>query len=165
MKYSEIETTKFAAQINQTACLVDLNRLVLTEGCIDTMPVFTSNEVVIDMDCVERRIARAARRNRNKSMDSSFVIVDSSNNANEILLVEFRFNYENMKNLDKSKLHAKVIGSKNALNNIVNIHNKYIYIFNSDLKQQAIRRFRNMNPSMPTNYIATDIHNLKATFF
>lgn len=165
MKYSKVETLALSVQIDKVGCLIDLNTLILKEGCLDTMPVFINNEVVIDMDCVELRIAQAERRNRNKSMDSSFVIVDCSINANEILLVEFRFNYENMKNLDKKSLFNKVLGSRNALSPLTNIHDKYIFIFDTDLKQQAISRFRRMVPSMPNNFIATDIHFLKAAYF
>jgi hypothetical protein len=165
IKYSISDTLTLAAHINMSGCLKDLNNFILNEGCADAMPVFVGNEVVIDTDCIERKIARKERRNRNKSMDSSFVIIDDINSSKEIMLVESRFNYQNMKNLNQQELFDKVIGTIQALNYPSNIHNKYIYIFNSNLKQQAIRRFRNMVPSMPNNYIATDIRDLKATYF
>jgi len=160
MKYSKFKTLKLAVNFQKQDCLQNLNTLVVAEGCTEAMPFFMNNEVVIDMDCVERKLAISNRRLKFKSMDSAFV-----NSIDEIVLVEFRFNYVNMKNLDKSSLFGKVSGSTAALAGYGNIHNKYFFIFDSSLKNQAIRRFRDMNPSMPQNYIATDLNDLKATYF
>lgn len=163
MKYSLIETINFADFINKKESLVDLNQLIVKEGCIDNMPVFTNCEVVLDMDLVEKITAKTENRILNKSMDSSLIIEDKQNK--KVLLVEFRFNYVNMKNLDKNDLYGKVNGSSSVLNNISNIHNQFFFIFNSNLKYQAIRRLRNMVPSMPSHYVATDIEGLKNVFF
>ncbi|KMU62805.1 hypothetical protein EZBTHKR_1288 [Elizabethkingia anophelis] len=96
-------------------------------------------------------------------MDSAFVV---SNGKTEILLVEFRFNYVKMKNLDKKELFGKVNGSKNALrSSTLIIQDRYFFIFDKNLKEQAKRRFRNMVPSMPNNYIATDLSDLKSLYF
>ena len=165
MKYSKFKTIKLSVLLNKSECLVDINTLIIKEGCLEDMPMFVNSEVIIDMDCVERNLSIEQGRagTPNKSMDSAFVISDNINI--EILLVEYRFNYTKMKNLDKASLLGKVIGSISALNPMLNIHPRYFYIFNSDLKNQAIRRFRNMNPSMPNDYIATDISELKALYF
>lgn len=160
LRYSKIDTEKLAIDINKTECLVYLNKLIIDEGCLDEMPVFENNEVVINMDCVEKLVAKSENRKQLKSMDSSFVIGND-----QILLTEFRFNYKKMSNLNREELFGKVLGSKNALNNSQNIHNQYFFIFNSNLKYQAIRRFRNMVPSMPNEYIAIDILDFKNMFF
>lgn len=165
MKYSKTETLKLSAQINKDRCLEYLNDLILKEGCSETMPVFVNNEIILDMDCVELQLAMANSRNQNKSMDSAFVIADNVGTKKEILLVEFRFNYTNMKNLDRNELEGKVAGSINSLNPITNIHNQYFFIFNSSLKNQAISRLNRMLPRIPNNYIATDIADLKLKFF
>lgn len=160
MRYSKFKTLKLAVNLQKQDCLQNLNTLVVAEGCTEAMPFFTNNEVIIDMDCVERKVAASNGRLQFKSMDSAFV-----NYIDEIVLVEFRFNYVNMKNLDKVSLFGKVSGSTAALTGYGNIHNRYFFIFNSTLKNQAIRRFRDMNPSMPQNYIATDLIDLKAIYF
>jgi hypothetical protein len=165
MKYSKIETINLSVLINKKQCLKNLNELIITEGCTDVMPVFTNEEIVLDMDFVEGRTASEQKRIPHKSMDSAFMIIDKEGDNKEILLVEFRFNYSNMKNLDKKSLFDKVAGSELALKSPTNLHNKYIFIFNTNLKNQAIRRFRNMVPSMPKNYIATDINDLKVLYF
>ena len=164
-KYSLNETITFADLINKTCCLEDLNVLISREGCMETIPFFIENEVAIDMDCVEVLISNELSRNRNKSMDSAFIITENDFEESEILLVEFRFNYTCMRNIKKDSLLGKVEGTINALNNQLNIHPEYIFVFNSNLIQQAIRRFRNINPKLPTNYKITDIAGLKHLFF
>lgn len=165
MKYSKKQTIKLATEINRIPCLINLNDLILKEGCSNLMPVFLNDEIVIDMDCVESKLAKEEKRIKKKSMDSAFIIANAEK-GEEVLLVEFRFNYKNMKNLDKFELFDKVNGSTSALKaTSINICDKYIYVFNSDLKEQAVRRFRNMVPSMPVHYVATDIVDLKARFF
>jgi hypothetical protein len=163
MKYSLNETIGFAESINKKEALVDLNQLIAQEGCEEIMPVFINNEVVLDMDLVEKKTAKTESRTLNKSMDSAFII--TNNEDTKVLFVEFRFNYEKMRGLNRNALIEKVSGSIAVLNNNPNIHNQYYFIFKSNLKYQAIRRFRNMNPSIPNNFIATDITDLKATFF
>ena len=71
----------------------------------------------------------------------------------------------NLRNLDRKALLGKVSGSMNILNNILEIHDYYYFIFDSNLKQQAINRLRRMNPVVPSNFIATDIDDLKSIFF
>ena len=165
IKFSQVETHILSIKICTENCLVDINVLIAKEGCSEAMPVFNSKEEIIDMDFVEAVLARAKKRNQSKSMDSVFVIKSDSENTNQAVLTEFRFNYENLKNLKKQDLFGKVAGSTIAINGKESIHPKYYFIFKSNLRQQAIRRFRNMNPSMPNNFIATDIVGLKALFF
>lgn len=164
-KYSKVETLSLAKRINKEQCLVDLNNLIINEGFSGTVPIFIQNEIVIDMDCVEKIVADEERRNRNKSMDCVLVIIDSVNSTKEILMVEFRFNYINMRNLDRNSLYGKVDGTKINLLNELNICNEYLFIFNSNMKQQAINRFRRMIPNLPINYIVLDIDDLKLRYF
>ncbi len=165
MKYSKVETHNLASKICSVNCIIDINTILVQEGCSETMPIFTNNEEIIDMDFVESRLSSAEKRSPNKSMDSTFVVNEGSADTNEAVLTEFRFNYLNLKNLKKQDLFGKVQGSTNAINGKEIIHTKYYFIFESSLKQQAIRRFRNMVPSMPNNFVATDIYSLKAIFF
>jgi hypothetical protein len=79
--------------------------------------------------------------------------------------MEFRFNYQNLKNLDRQKLIDKVKGSTTALSNPTNLHKKYYFVFNSNLKQQAISRLNRMNPMIPQNYIAVDMRDVMDLFF
>lgn len=165
-KYSKNDTIILANEIDKSSCLKEINAFIFKEGYIETLPLFTSGEFIIDMDCVEAKICAIESRLYNKSMDSAFTIINDSSTDKKILLVEFRFNYEKMKNLDKRELFGKVSGSTNALKLFSDIiEEKYYFIFNSNLKEQARRRFRNMVPSMPDHFIATDIHELKAIYF
>lgn len=165
-KYSIEETESLANQIGMNEFLIDINQFIEEEGCTQRMPVFLQGELVLNMDLVEKEIAKHELRNLNKSMDSAFIITDNIVRSKEILLVEFRFNYEKgLRNLDRKALLGKVSGSMNILNNILDIHDNYYFIFDSNLKQQAINRLRRMNPVVPSNFIATDINDLKSIFF
>lgn len=165
MKYSRTETLNLSNQIKQDLCLEYLNKLISDEGCSSPIPVFVNNELVINMDCVEADLANASGRLRNKSMDSAFVILDNAGTNLEILLVEFRFNYANLKNLNRNEMLGKVLGSTSALLPISNIHGNYIFVFETNLKNQAISRLNRMNPQIPTHYIAMDISDLKSIYF
>jgi len=164
IKYSKSETRNLATKTAVENCLSDINMLIEKEGCSEP-PIFANGEEMIDMDCVEKGAARAQERNLNKSMDAAFIANLQTTETNEVVLTEFRFNYRNLRNLKKQDLFGKVAGSTNVINGQEKILHKYYFIFESNIKHQAIRRFRNMIPSLPNNFIATDIHNLKALFF
>lgn len=165
MKYSRTETLNLSDQIEQDLCLEYLNKLISDEGCSSPLPVFVNNEIVLNMDCVEADLANSNGRLKDKSMDSVFVIIDNNGANAEILLVEFRFNYQSFRNLKRDKMLGKVSGSISALFPISNIHGKYIFVFESSLKNQAISRLNRMNPRIPTDYIAMDINDLKSIYF
>ncbi len=85
-------------------------------------------------------------------------------NKEEMLLVELRFNYQNLKNLKKSDLEGKVRGSVALLPNNV-IHTEYLFIFQPNLVAEARRRLARMNPVIPNNYKTMDLDKLKETYF
>jgi hypothetical protein len=116
------------------------------------------------MDCVEGKVASIERRSPNKSMDSAFITEDAAG-MQEIVFVEYRFNYSNLSNLDRNALLGKVAGSTLVLGSPANIHDTYYFVFNSNLKQQAISRFNRMNPAMPQHYKAIDMADIKHRFF
>lgn len=82
-----------------------------------------------------------------------------------MLLVELRFNYKNLANLNRIVLLEKVNGSFLALDNSVDINSNYIFIFQPHLVQQAINRLQRMNPKIPNNYTAMDLDQLIANYF
>lgn len=164
MRYNKFSTLRLSVGRDWNDCLKSLSDLAVAEGCVDTLPAYTSGIVVLDSDRIERKLSTALRRSPNKSMDLCCVISDNTLGLSEILLVELRFNYQNMKNLKKSDLYDKVNGTAAALAPNT-IHNKYYFIFNSSLKFQAMRRFRNMVPSMPQNFVATDMQDLLTLHF
>lgn len=119
--------------------------------------------LVLDLDAAEVATAKNESRDQNSTMDCAFAVKES--NTVNMLLVEFRFNYINLKNLNRNKLIDKVVGSGLLLDHSVGIFNEYIFIFQPELKAQAQRRLFMMNPRIPTNYIALDVSDLKSRFF
>ncbi|WPV63752.1 hypothetical protein [Chitinophaga sp. LS1] len=164
MKYSKQATENYAKSIRKKDCLELIDTLIRREGH-EGSTGFNGNEVVLNMDCVEEKKANQEGRLLNKSMDSAFIAEDETGTQQEIVLVEFRFNYQSLKNLDRNSLLGKVAGSTSALGNPTNMHDEYYFVFNPDLKQQAISRFNRMNPAIPQQYKAVDISDVKDMFF
>lgn len=166
MNYSKISTIRFAINIGFKDCLTNLNNLISKEGCQEPLPFFEIDTLVLDTDCIESKIARRESRNNNKSMDSAFICKDASGNQ-IIIFAEFRFNYKSMKHLKAKDLRAKKKYSTKNFTNLGynNIHDKYYYIFEPNLKQQARRYFRSLYPSMPNNFKPITIADLKDLFF
>lgn len=165
MKYFEHETNNLASYLDKVSCLSDLNQLILAEGCTEIMPFFLNNEIVIDMDCVERETALLENRLFRKSMDCAIICSLDKPVISEVVLIEFRFNYTSMRNINRNSLLDKVSGTISCLGSALYHSEKYYFVFNKNLKQQAIRRFRNMLPSLPTNYIVVDIDDLRSLLF
>jgi len=166
MKYSNCSTVKFGSTIGFEECLSNFNNLIVKDGCLEKMPFFEDDDVVLDMDGVEGKIAKAKNRCNNKSMDSLFIASDI-NGIESVVFVEFRFNYKSMKNLKAKDLRGKKKYSTENINDLgyTNIHDKYYYVFDPSLKAQARRYFRSLYPSMPNNFKPITILDLKDSFF
>ena len=82
-----------------------------------------------------------------------------------MLLVEFKFNMGNPNNLSHVDMRGKVAGSISVLGPTRAIHNEYIFIFQSNLTQQARSRMARMIPVIPATYIAMSIDELRTKFF
>jgi len=164
MEYNKVETENHIVSRTYFCCIKDFNRIILEEDdSLSVLPTVFTDIKVIDLDCVEIEKARREHRNRNRTMDSTFAISDSS--SLEMLLVEFRFNYTNLANLNRLILLEKVTGSESILGNSVRIHRYYIFIFKPHLVQQAINRLQRMNPRIPNNYIAMDLNQFLLMYF
>lgn len=164
MKYNKKETENHPILISFNLCKKDFNEVILKDDdSLNELPDFFNNINVIDLDCVELNKAKIEKRLQTKTMDLSFAISDLINI--EMLLVELRFNYVNLSNLDRKELIGKVSGSIAILGDKIKINEKYIFIFKPELKQQAINRLQRMNPRIPNNYLATDLHGLIDIYF
>ncbi|KLT64744.1 hypothetical protein [Pedobacter sp. BMA] len=164
MKYSKQATLDLAKSLNKEECLQGINQLTLKEGSSDAN-IFTDGEVVLDMDCVEHKFASIEKRSPVKSMDSAFVTTDSTGTKSELVMVEYRFNYKNLANLSRVELLQKVAGSTAAAQSTTNVHPNYYFVFNSNLKNQAISRLARMNPVIPQHYKAIDLKDIQDLFF
>ncbi len=164
MKYNKIETLNHTVSKSFSCCVKDFDDIILEEDdLLSVKPNLFSNVDVIDLDCVELNLAKSQRRCQNSTMDSSFAISD--NRDIEMLLVELRFNYRNLSNLNRKKLIDKVNGSISILGNTVKINDTYIFIFQPNLVALATNRLRRMVPTIPNNYVAMDLDNLISLYF
>lgn len=164
MKYNKEKTLDHIISKTFPCCVKDFNQVILDEDDnLNNIPSFFTDVLVIDLDCVEKNKAKTERRIQCKTMDNTFAISNVS--SIEMLLVELRFNYRNLSNLDRNELLGKVSGSINLLGNSVVINDNFIFIFQPDLLQQAINRLQRMNPRIPNNYIAMDLNQLMSVYF
>lgn len=164
MNYDKTQTENHIVSKTHTCCVKDFNQIILNEdNNLAALPTTFNNVTVLDLDCVEIINAKNETRNQNRTMDCTFAISNAA--TIQMLLVELRFNYKNLANLNRIVLLEKVNGSFLALDNSVDINSNYIFIFQPHLVQQAINRLQRMNPKIPNNYTAMDLDQLIANYF
>jgi hypothetical protein len=163
MKYNYIETTNHIIAKTFQSSLVDLDELIFKEDdSLSEVGNEFDNSIVIDLDYVEILRAQADKINQKSTMDCTFSISDET--KTELLLVEFRFNYVNLQNLNRNKLIDKVKCSLEILGDSIPVNENNIFIFKKNLKAQAQSRIYRMYPRVPNNYIVMDLDDLKQFF-
>lgn len=120
------------------------------------------NEICINLDKIESFLARSEKRSCNKTMDLCFGALE--NNAKQIVLCECRFNYQNADNLSKTDLDAKMAYSKQLTGNEIAIHNHFIFLFKTGVKNQAYNKLRRLYSNRDFCKVL-DIHEFKQVFF
>ncbi|URJ99747.1 hypothetical protein M9417_02465 [Pasteurella multocida] len=160
-KYCINETRIFASKIKCLHCLTPINKLVLREG-YTSEALFQDELICIDMDEVEKIEAKnQSRENFNSSMDSAFLLKDR-----KAVLVEYRFNYKNLKNLDSKKLTSKKFYSEQIITRSKYlVYPEFYYVFSNSVIEQVRRRFRNFYPKLPQVYKVIELKDLKSIFF
>ena len=58
MKYCIATTKNHPVSIKFPSCIVDINDLIFNEGYLGSLPLFTNNEVVLNLDIVEGFLAK-----------------------------------------------------------------------------------------------------------
>lgn len=162
MKYCTTTTTEHHISQTHSSSLCDLDSLVKKEGSTESEDIFNAS-IVIDMDAVEISLASSEKRNQVSTMDCSFAI--NNGITKNMLLVEFRFNYKNLQNLNRNKLIDKVKGSSHILGQTPNIKDEMIFVFEKSLTAQARSRIFRMIPEVPSTYTVMDIYKLKELYF
>ncbi|ATR79058.1 hypothetical protein [Moraxella osloensis] len=146
-------------------CLENLDDIVFKDdNDMHVKQINFPNVFVLNLDIAEINRCQILACNRSRTMDLSFFVSDKT--SLEIQLVELRFNYKNLSNLNRKVLDEKIIGSKNLLCNInFSFSNKFIFIFKKNLIQQARNRLNRMKPIVPSSYVIMDMIELKKEFF
>lgn len=158
-EYCKDTTTHHQIAKKYKKCIVDLDTFCKEEGAKKTP---FSNEKCINLDMVENIIAQHDKRNSRKTMDAFFGI--KLNHQKKVILCEFRLNYKNVNNLSKSELDAKLSNSINIVGQTPMIDKTYLFVFNSNIKNQAYRRLRALY-SNKKSMKAIDLNELKSLYF
>lgn len=157
--YSKEQTEKHVLSKQYVNCLQNIKAIVISEGGKKSN---FSDETAINLDCVEQSKSKLQKRNANKTMDMVFSF--DNEKIIQMILTEFRLNYTNVNNLSKSELDAKISHSKNLLGHQPTIHNVYLFVFQTKLKQQATSVLRRLYSNKPTHK-ALDITDLYTEYF
>ena len=158
-KYCKETTIQHPIALKFENCVEDIGTVSIAEGAKKSP---FSHEVCINLDKVERLLAKKQKREAQRTMDISFGI--KYGNQKRILLCEYRLNYKNVNNLKKSELDLKISNSKSLVGQDPLVHNYYLFIFNSNLKNQAYHVLRRLYANNNTIEVM-DLIDLKNHFF
>ena len=158
-QYSSEKTKLHPISQKFPSCVKKIKDIVVIEG--GSNPSF-ANEVAVNLDNVEKILAKQQGRNLQKTMDMFFCIM--SGKLVNTVLSELRFNYTNYRNISFTEINGKVGYSSELVASNFPIHKTYYLIFPSKIKEQA-NDFIRRNNSIKSTYIALDIKDLKELFF
>ena len=143
----------------------NIETIVYREGFIGGS-FFPNKEVVINMDTVEAYNASLIPRDKVKSMDIAFGISNPDGTAQQMVLVDLKLNVQqSLSSISKDDLTEKIIGSRTALGAELAIHGRYIFIFQSNLVEQARRLFFRWHPRLDGENTAMDIPKFRLAYF
>ncbi|NCX95789.1 MAG: hypothetical protein EBX41_05140 [Chitinophagia bacterium] len=166
MKYCADTTKTVAENINAVSYLQRLTEIIKSEGGTDDDCIlFYADTHAINGDDLEKcTFSIRGLTELQSSMDIAVGLRNSETNAIEVLLVELKLKIRNTDSIEKRNMEAKVSGSSLHFNQAP-IHEKYIFIFNNHFIQQAINRFRRINPPLGGNYVPATLEQLKDQYF
>ncbi len=156
-----IETTKnHPIVLLHKDCIQNIHDVCLKDGAKRTG--FTT-EVCINIDAIEAADAKKNKKQRERTMDFCFG-VKSKNNKPNMVLVELRLNYKKVVNLDKKELDEKITHSKDILGHSPIILNKYYFVFQTNIRQQAVYYLRRLYINK-NDVLGIDLDELQAIYF
>lgn len=154
MKLNNTQTIHLGSSLAANSCLTDFSSLCIKDNqtCTNECGFIPAQFIVLDGDKLESQIAKLAMRSPLKSVDMIFVAATVSG-LNKVVLVELRYNFKNVFNLNRTELELKV---SNTLQNLSSsgYSNDYCYfVFCESLVQQARSRMARMNPVIPRKFL------------
>ncbi len=159
-KYCKETTITHRLSITHKDCLIDINNLSKKNGA--KKEVFKKEIEVLNLDCVEIKLAKNERRNRKKTMD--FVVGLKRKNENKMLLIDFKLKAKNGKNIDGSNLKNKIKYSVSLIGNNPQIMKFYLLIYNKNYINEATQTIRRKMLNKP-EIIIISINELKTILF
>jgi hypothetical protein len=159
-KYCEATTCGHNLAKKYSDCIESIHALIRNEGGKKSL---FKDEKCLNLDKIETKQAQEKKQEiKFATMDCSFGI--SYRKQKRMILCEYRLRYKNVNNISKTELDSKIAHSKNVLGATCIIHNCYLFIFSSEIKEQAknkLRRLYNGNKAVK----AMDVNELKELYF
>jgi hypothetical protein len=158
-KYCETTTCEHNLAIKYPDCIESIHAVIHNEGGKKS---FFKTEKCLNLDKIEIKQAQEKKHEIKATMDCSFGIFHGK--QKRMILCEYRLRYKNVNNLSKTELDSKITHSKNLLGTICVIHKCYLFVFSSEIKEQAKNKLRRLyNGSKAIEVI--DVNELKLFYF
>lgn len=158
MKYCKRTTLSHPIHIAHPDCRCSIRDIIIAEGGCELICLF-SDEDVINIDRVEKKLAQHEHRQQRPTMDIAFGISTNGRNC-KIVLVDFKYKLKSFNRISKLDLVAKVQGTIDILGNVPCIFTPYLFVVQSNLLQEgrsylSHRLFRN-SPRLNKLYRVVD---------
>ena len=138
-KYCEETTKNHPVYKKYESCCVEYIADVIKKENKKKSNLFENNKyTVINVDSVEKELAKKEKRGENRpTMDIAFGIISKQKKDKNFLLVEFKLNVSNYKNISKTEIKDKVNGTKDIIDKgYYSIYNFYIVIVTEVIKRR-----------------------------
>lgn len=157
MKYCKKTTQAHHISIAHPDCICAIRDIIKKEGGCELVATF-NNDKVINLDNIEKCLAKRERRKQRPTMDITFGVSDCSKNC-QMVLVDFKYRHKSFRGISSIDLTGKVQKSIEILGCMPRISSPYLFVVQSDLVQQArnhIARLFQNSPSKRQKYLAID---------
>ena len=165
MKYCQDTTETHPLSLAHPHFVEDIHAIAMAEGYSRAPVIFENAERALNLDKVKEPIYNALGQDLPRSMDMTIGLKSDDTLHRQMLLVEFKLKVKIPTNVDGKDLIEKVNQSVKMLGETLPIREEYIFIFHSDIKEEARSRFSRRFTKIPRTYIVMDMETFKATYF
>lgn len=169
MKYCENLTKTHSQSVAYPAILIELNKLLKSEGCkLNPSPFDSIDSIVINGDELEKLLTYSMGKtdyDKNKSVDLIFGVKSDDDSSKEFQLVELKLNSTTFYHLNKMSFRDKVQCSVNAMGTSTSFAKKCYVIFQTNALNEGIRFLFRQQPVLDRDFKATDVVGLHKLFF
>ena len=159
-KYCPVTTKNHHISQKHTSCMTMINELCVKEGANKTP---FNDECCFNIDRVEEIIAHKEKRVKHSTIDF-FIGVKFDNNFG-VLLCELKLNVKNVKNFSREDIDNKIKYSINIIGHEPKIIKPYLFIFQSNIRNEATNRLRRLFTNKPNFIQVNDLSQFKENYF
>lgn len=145
MKYCKKTTQTHPIYISHPSCRCAIGQIIIDEGGCNKTKIF-GNDEVINIDAVEKCLAKRERREQRSTMDITFGISDCARDC-QMVLIDFKYRHKSFDGISSTALIGKIQGSIEILGNMPKISLPYYFVVKSKFVHQAQNRVARLFPN------------------